>query len=88
MNLPPGFREIPDPQAEIRRLADERIDPPRREWGIRHPDGTITVRVDGHAYPDRGPAETERAACEQDCDSCDGGTHTLVYRDRQSWQAL
>ena len=24
MNLPPGFREIPDPEAEIRRLADER----------------------------------------------------------------
>jgi hypothetical protein len=24
MNLPPGFREIPDPEAEIRRLAEER----------------------------------------------------------------
>ncbi len=24
MNLPPGFREIPDPEAEIKRLADER----------------------------------------------------------------
>jgi hypothetical protein len=24
VSLPPGYREIPDPQAEIRRLADER----------------------------------------------------------------
>ena len=77
----------PDPEAEIRRLADERLDPPGREWGVQHPGGKVTVRVDGHAFPGRMSAEKERAACEQDCGCCDGGTHILVMRDRQQWRA-
>ena len=39
MNLPPGFREIPDPEAEIRRLAEERarlenVPVPRRDLDL------------------------------------------------------
>jgi hypothetical protein len=45
-----------------------------------------TVRIDGHAFPSRGEADAERAACDEDCDSCDGGTHTLIYRDKQAWR--
>ena len=86
MTFPPGWREIPDPEAEIRRLADARLDPPGREWGVQHPGGKVTVQVDGHPFPARITAETERAACEQDCEWCDGGTHALVMRDRQGWR--
>ena len=86
MTCPPGWREIPDPQAEIRRLTRQREDPAHREWAIRHPDSQITVRIDGHAFPDRNSADTERASCDQDCDTCDGGAHTLTCRDRQPWR--
>ena len=82
----PGARRI-DPDAETERLTRERLDPPGREWGIRHPDGKVTVFIDGHAFPSRLAADTERTACDQDCDSCDGGTHALVMRDRQPWRA-
>jgi hypothetical protein len=78
----PGPRHI-NPDDETAR---QRSDPPQREWAIRHPDGKITVRIDGHAYPGRTTAEKDRAASDQDCEWCDGGTHTLTYRDRQPWQ--
>lgn len=82
----PGAREIRDPQAEIERLAalrdDPRDDPPWREWGVRHPDGRVTVEVDGHAFPSKTAAQHELAGC----DECDGGPHVLVWRDRQQWQ--
>jgi hypothetical protein len=83
----PGIRPV-DPDAEADRLARERLDPPGREWAIRHPGGKITVQCDGHAYPMRITAERERAASDEDCEWCDGGTHTLIYRDRQAWRDL
>ncbi len=82
MTFIPGAREIRDPQAETERLAALRDDPPWREWGVRHPGGRVTVRVDGHAFPSRGEAQHELAGC----DECDGGPHVLVWRDRQQWQ--
>ena len=81
----PGARRI-DPDAEAERLGRERLDPPWREWGIRHPDGNVTVHITGQAFDSRIRAEMEREACDRDCDSCDGGPHTLVYRDRQPWR--
>ena len=81
----PGIRPI-DPDAEAARLARERLDPPGREWAIRHPGGKITVRIDGHAFPGRITAETERAASDEDCEWCDGGTHALTYRDQPAWR--
>ena len=45
--------------------------------------GTFTKTISDS----RVSAEAERAGCEQDCGSCDGGTHTLVMRDRQQWRA-
>ncbi len=86
MTVHPGIRRI-DPDAEVRRLAGERADPPGREWGVRHPNGKVTVRIDGHAFPSRPAAETERARNDLDCGECDGGTHTLLCRDRQQWRA-
>ena len=86
MTFLPGARAIPDPEAEMERLARERLDPPGREWGIRHPGGKVTVRIDGHAFPSR--LEAEHAAADQDCEWCDGGTHILVYRDRQAWREV
>ena len=83
MTFPPGFREIPDPEAEM-----ERLDPPGREWAIRHPGGKITVQIDGHAFPGRITAERELPAPDDECEWCDGGTHTLTYRDRQQWRDL
>ena len=83
----PGARPI-DPDEELNRLIREREDPPQREWGVRHPGGKVTVRVDGHAFPSLGAAETERAASAEDCEWCDGGPHLLVYRDKQPWQEL
>jgi hypothetical protein len=85
MNFPPGIRRI-NPDEEAARLARDRLDPPGREWGVRHPGGKVTVFIDGHAFPSRSEAETERTASDQDCDSCHGGTHTLVCRDRQPWR--
>jgi hypothetical protein len=81
------FRHI-DPDAEADRLARERLDPPGREWAVRHPNGKVTVRIDGHAFPGRASASEALAECERspDCDSCDGGAHVLVYRDRQPWR--
>lgn len=81
-----GIRRI-DPGAEAERLARARLDPPGREWGIRHPGGRITVHITGQAFESRVTADRERAQCDQDCDSCDGGTHALVYRDKQPWRA-
>lgn len=81
------FRRI-NPDAEAARLARERLDPPEREWGIRHPGGKVTVRVDGHAFPGRLSAEMALAECAGDCEWCDGGTHVLVYRDRQPWREV
>ena len=86
MTFLPGMRRI-NPGAEAERLARARLDPPGREWGIRHPDGKVTVYVTGQAFESRVSADSERAECDQDCDSCDGGRHTLVMRDRQSWRA-
>lgn len=85
MTIPPGIRRI-DPDAEAARLARERLDPPGREWAIRHPGGKITVQIDGHAYPARITAERELPGPGDECEWCDGGTHALVYRDRQAWR--
>ena len=84
MNIP-GIRRI-DPDAEAARLTRERQDPPGREWAIRHPGGKITVQVDGHAYFSRVAAEQDLPAPGDDCEWCDGGTHTLACRDRQAWR--
>jgi hypothetical protein len=65
-----------------------KTDPPGREWGIRHPDGRVTVFVTGHAFGSRIQAEAERVACDSDCAECDGGNHTLVMRDKQPWRDL
>lgn len=81
----PGIRHI-NPDDETARLTRERLDPPNREWAIRHPGGKVTVRIDGHAFPGRTSADEERAASDEDCEWCDGGAHILVYRDRQPWQ--
>lgn len=83
----PGIRRIPDPQAEMERLAEARKDQPGRDWGVRHPDGKVTVRIDGHAFRSRREADAERAVCDSECDSCDGGTHYLAWRAVQGWQA-
>lgn len=86
MSTPPGFRLI-DPGAEAERIIVDRQDPPWREWAVRHPNGKVTVQVDGHTFPGRGSADEQRVACErEECDSCDGGPHALVYRDRQPWR--
>ena len=85
VDLPPGFK-LTDPGTEAERIAVDRADPPWREWAVRHPGGKVTVRIDGHAFPGRAAAEEERFACEVDCEWCDGGTHALMYRDRQPWQ--
>jgi len=86
MDLPSGFKLI-NPDSETERVIADRQDPPWREWAVRHPNGKVTVQIDGHAFPACPAAETERITCEQDCDSCDGGPHTLVCRDRQPWRA-
>lgn len=86
MDLPPGFKLI-DPDTEAERVIADRQDPPWREWAVRHPNGKVTVRVDGHAFPDRTSADDERIALDGDCEWCDGGTHSLACRDRQPWQA-
>ena len=85
MTFLPGIRRI-DPDAEAERLARARLDPPGREWGVRHPNGKVTVFITGHAFRSRAEAEAARVECAEDCDSCDGGAHTLVYRDRQAWR--
>jgi hypothetical protein len=82
----PPMRPITDPEAEVERLARERTDPPSREWGVRHPDGRITVHVTGQAFESHSRAEATREACDRDCGECDGGTHTLVMRDKQPWR--
>ena len=82
--VPPGIREI-DPDAEAARLAEARKDPPGRVWGIDHPDGQVTVRIDGCPFPSRAAADAERRKCDEDCDSCDGGRHTLVWRGAPIW---
>jgi hypothetical protein len=81
----PGARHI-NPDEETARLIRQRLDPPGREWGVRHPGGKITVHITGHAFDSRIAAQAERAACDHDCEWCDGGTHTLVYRDGQPWR--
>lgn len=82
----PGARRI-NPDEEAARLARERQDPPNREWAVRHPNGKITVSIGGHPFMTRAAAEEDRATCERgECDTCDGGPHTLAYRDRQPWR--
>lgn len=81
----PGIRPV-DPQAEADRLARERLDPPGREWAIRHPGGKTTVQCDGHAYFSRISAEKDLPAPGDECEWCDGGPHVLVYRDRRAWR--
>jgi len=87
MTTPPGIRPI-DPDREAARLERLRTDPPDREWAIRHPGGKTTVQVDGHAFYSRITAEQELPAPGDECEWCDGGTHTLAYRDRQKWRDL
>ena len=41
MTFPPGWREIPDPEAEIRRLADERA----RLETVAVPRGDLDVLI-------------------------------------------
>jgi hypothetical protein len=47
----------------------------------------VTVNITGHALA-LAAAEAGRDACDQDCDSCDGGRHVLVYRDEQPWREV
>ena len=76
-----------DPDAEAARLAEARDDPPSREWGIRHPDGSVSVFITGHAYASRRQAEAARRGMEIECDCAgDPGEHRLVYRDKPPWQ--
>ena len=82
--MPPGLHPV-DPDREVARLIAQRNDPPGRVWGIDHRNGKVTVRVDGHPFPSRASADLERRMCDQDCDSCDGGRHTLVWRDTPMW---
>ena len=92
----PGARPIPDPQAEIERLAAARAhasagDAPGREWGVEHPDGTVTVTAAGHAFPGKFWAEQERDACNRECPVCGPeprmvNGHTLVFRDPAPWR--
>lgn len=81
----PGARRI-DPEEEAARLARQRLDPPGREWAVRHPGGKITVQCDGHAFDMRITAERELPAPDDECEWCDGGPHVLVCRDRRAWQ--
>jgi hypothetical protein len=59
------------------------------DYGVRHPDGSVTVMVTGHPFPSREQAEAD--AREMDgpgrfghCESCgadDGsGAHIVVSR--------
>jgi hypothetical protein len=80
----PGAREV-SPAAEAARFAAARLDPPAREWGVRHPEGYVSVAVTGQAYLSRRAADAVRAGYEADCEWCDGGPHSLVWRDRPEW---
>lgn len=80
MTAPPGIRHI-NPDDEAARLIRERLDPPNREWAIRHPGGEIT-----HELQSRAAAESTRAGADLNCSACGGGTHVLVCRDQQAWR--
>jgi len=83
---------IPDPQAEMERLAEARKDPPGRVWGVRHPQGDglgpgrVSVHVTGHPFGSRFEAALERDALNSDCEYCERGQHILVYRDTPPWR--
>ena len=85
MTLPPGARAI-DPAAEAERLAADRLGPPAREWGVRHPGGHVSVSITGQAFISARAADQQRADCDERCDWCEGGAHTLVWRDRPPWR--
>lgn len=86
------FRPIPDPGAEVGRLARLRNDPPGRVWGVKHNGGEVTVHVNGHLFESRRQAALERQKYDAggaDCEWCDGKLpprHTLVYRDTPMWR--
>ena len=59
-----------------------------RDWGVRHPDGKVTVSYDGHPLGSRTHAEQEIARfdaemLEDGCSECtaDAGVHVPVFRD-------
>jgi len=88
MPVPPGACEV-DPSVEAWRLAKARMETPEpvnREWGVRHPDGFVSVTVSGQAYQSRVSAGEARAACDDDCGWCESTPHTLVWRDRPQWR--
>lgn len=72
----------------MERLAETRKDPPGRVWGVRHPDGSVTVHVTGQPFESRFAAGRERDAMNSDCEYCEPGmsTHALVYRDTPHWR--
>lgn len=64
-------------------------EPRRFDYGIRHPDGSVTVMVTGHPFPSREQAEAEARELDgpsrfDHCESCgadDGsGAHVIVSR--------
>lgn len=88
MTQPPGtLRPIPDPQAEMERLAEARKDPPGREWGVRHPTGYVTAG----GTASRGEVARWCDAWNRDCPHCGPephriNGHTLAYRDPSPWR--
>jgi hypothetical protein len=78
--LPPGVRAV-NPDAEAARLAQERGDPPGRQWGIRHAGPHRIVRP----YLSRGDAAADLRHLDDGCADCDG-PHALVFRDSPHWQ--
>jgi hypothetical protein len=55
MTFPPGWREIPDPEAEIRRLADERARLETVAVSRRDLDILIAVATQGFRYGQMPP---------------------------------
>ena len=64
------------------------------EYGVRHPDGRVTVHVTGHAFITEREAREEadsfdRQAEIDECRICDGGgPHVVVSRERSAWQVV
>lgn len=68
----------------------ERIEVASTEYGIGHPDGRVSVRVDGFAFPNREEArrELEKHAYREDCWNCEPGkAHWIVLRVTSKWRA-
>ena len=57
----------------------------RLDYAVLHPDGRVSVRIDGHAFGSRDEAECEAGACDEDCDFCDGGRHGIMSRQVGEW---